>query len=113
MYYYQPFQNISIDESLAGSKSRNPVHQYLPNKYHTRFGTKIRMFVCSKTSYVLKLYVYEGARFDKSSGFGQVCYCSVNGDDRYIQLWIPSIYQQPLWIPSIYKQLKCSRFPFT
>ena len=71
MYYYQPFQNISIDESLVGSKSRNPICQYLPNKHHARFGTKIWMLACSKTSYVLKLYVYEGARYDKSSGFGQ------------------------------------------
>ena len=30
------------------------------------------MVACSKMSYVLKLYVYEGApRYDKSSGFGQ------------------------------------------
>ena len=29
------------------------------------------MLACSKTSYVLKLYVYEGARYDKSSGSGQ------------------------------------------
>ena len=29
------------------------------------------MLACSKMSYVLKLYVYEGARYDKSSGFGQ------------------------------------------
>ena len=36
MYYYQSFQNISIDESLVGFKSREPIHQYLPNKYHAR-----------------------------------------------------------------------------
>ena len=29
------------------------------------------MLACSKTSYALKLYVYEGARYDKSNGFGQ------------------------------------------
>ena len=29
------------------------------------------MLACSKTSYVLKLGVYEGAQYDKSSGFGQ------------------------------------------
>ena len=52
MYYYQPFQNISIDESLVGSKSRNPIHQYLPNNHDAGFGTKIWMLACSKTSYV-------------------------------------------------------------
>ena len=73
MYYYQPFQHIFIDESLVGSKSRNPIRQYLPNKHHVLFGTKIWMLACSKMSYVLKLYVYEGAQYDKSSGFGQGC----------------------------------------
>ena len=71
MYYYQTFQNISIDESLVGYKSSNLIRQYLPNKHQTRSGTKIWMFACSKTSYVLKLYVYEGAQYNKSRGFGQ------------------------------------------
>ena len=31
------------------------------------------MLASSKTSYVLKLYVYEGAQYDKCSGFGQRC----------------------------------------
>ena len=50
MYYYQPFQNIFSDESIVGSKSRNLMRQYLPNKDHARFGTKIWMLACSKTS---------------------------------------------------------------
>ena len=29
------------------------------------------MLACSKMSYVLNLYVYAGAQYDKSSGFGQ------------------------------------------
>ena len=55
------------------------------------------MLACSKTSYVLKLCVYEVAQYDKSSGFGQ-------GYDVIVRLmkmadiynWIPSIYRQPL-----------------
>ena len=45
MYYYQPFQNVSIvlDELLVDPKSRNPICQYLPNKHHNRFETKICM----------------------------------------------------------------------
>ena len=50
MYYYQPFQNIFIDESVVGSKSRNPMRQYFPNKHRARFGTKIWMLACRKTS---------------------------------------------------------------
>ena len=60
MYYYQSFQNISIDESLVGFKSREPIRQYLPNKYHARFGKKISMLTCSKTSHVLKLLRLRG-----------------------------------------------------
>ena len=73
MYDYQTFQNISIDKLLVVSKSSNSICQYLQNKHHARFGTKIWMLACSKTSYVLKHYVYEGAQYDKSSGFGQRC----------------------------------------
>ena len=71
MYYNQPFQNISIDESLVGCKSRITIPQYLPDKHQARFGTKIWMLACSKTSYVLKFCVCEGAQYDKSSRFGQ------------------------------------------
>ena len=71
MYYNQPFQNISIDESLVGCKSRITIRQYLPDKHQARFGTKMWMLVCSKTSYVLKFCVCEGAQYDKSSGSGQ------------------------------------------
>ena len=78
MYYYQPFQDIYIDESSVGSKSRNPICQYLPNKHHARFGTKIWMLACSKTSYALKLCIYRGAWYDKSGGSGQGYYVTVS-----------------------------------
>ena len=70
MYYYTPNQNISIDESLVGSKGRNPIRQYMPNKHHCCFGTKLWILACSVTSYILKMYVYQGAHYDKSSGRG-------------------------------------------
>ena len=31
------------------------------------------MLACNKMSYVLRLFVYEGAQYAKSSGFGQGC----------------------------------------
>ena len=41
MYYHQLLHSISIDTSLVGSKSRNPIGQYLPNKHDPQFRTKI------------------------------------------------------------------------
>ena len=51
MYYYKPFQNVSIDESFA-HLVWNQIHQYLPNKHHLWFGTKVWMLACSKISYL-------------------------------------------------------------
>ena len=51
MYYYKPFQNVSIDESFA-HLVWNQIHQYFPNKHHIWFGTKVWMLACSKISYL-------------------------------------------------------------
>lgn len=70
MYYYQLLQDISIDASSVGSKSRNTIGQYLPNRHDAHFRTKNWMLAYSETC-VLKLCVYEGARYDTSRRFGQ------------------------------------------
>ena len=51
MYYYQPFENISIDESLVGSKSRNPIRQYLTSKHHTQMDLGKDMLLLGKWSW--------------------------------------------------------------
>ena len=40
MYYYQPLQKNNINESLVGSKYKNPIRQYLPNKHTLDSGKK-------------------------------------------------------------------------
>lgn len=74
MHYFSPYQAIAIDESLIAGKVRNPIRQYLPNKHHARFGTKVWLLADSKTAYVLKCYVYEGAKYDQSSGIAGTGY---------------------------------------
>ena len=68
MHYLRPSQDIAIDESLVAGKTRNPIRQYLPNKHHARWGTKVWLLADSSTAYMLKCYVYEGAKYDPSSG---------------------------------------------
>ena len=70
MHYMDPGQNVAIDESLVAGKTRNPIRQYLPNKHHARWGTKVWLLADSATSYMLKCYIYEGARYDPTSKIG-------------------------------------------
>ena len=74
MHYYYPNQAVSIDESVVAGKTRNPIRQYLPNKHHARFGTKIWLLADSESAYVLKAYIYEGAKYDPTSGIAGTGY---------------------------------------
>ena len=58
MHYFSPCPVVAIDKSLVGGKVRNPMKQYLSNKHHTRFGTKVWLIADSNTAFVLKCYVY-------------------------------------------------------
>ena len=64
MHYFTPDQAIAIDESLIAGKVRNPIRQYVSNKHHARFGTKVWLLADSEHAhaYVLKCYVYEGGK---------------------------------------------------
>lgn len=45
--YYEPFQNIAIDESMIGYRGKTPhLRQYMPNKHHAKFGVKLWCFFC-------------------------------------------------------------------
>ena len=75
MHYFTPSgQAIAIDESLIAGKVRNPIRQYLPNKHHARFGTKVWLLADSEHAYLLKCYIYEGVNYDKSSGIAGAGY---------------------------------------
>ena len=56
---YVPGKEISVDESMIGTKSRLSFLQYMPNK-PTKWGVKV--WVCSeaKTGYIHKFKIYTG-----------------------------------------------------
>ena len=58
--YYQPTQQISIDEMMIGTRCKVSFLQYLPKK-PTRFGIKVWVNSEAKSGYVLSLQIYTGA----------------------------------------------------
>ena len=69
MHYFSPGQAVAIDKNVVDGKVRNPMRQYLSNKHHTRFGTKVWLIADSNIAFVLQCYVYGSARYDPSSKF--------------------------------------------
>lgn len=63
LQYYNPRRELSVDESLVGTKGKTSMMQYIPSK-RARFGVKFWMLVESVTGYVLQMNVYQGKRFD-------------------------------------------------
>lgn len=61
-HFYIPYQQLSIDESLVGTKSHTSLMQYLPKKQHHRWGIKLWVFCDSITNYCLGCYVYKVAK---------------------------------------------------
>ena len=61
--YYQPAQQLSIDEMMIGTRCRVAFLQFLPKK-PTRFGIKVWVNSEAKSGYVLALQVYTGAADD-------------------------------------------------
>ena len=54
-----PGQAVAINKSLVAGKVLNPIWQYLSNKHHTRFGSKVWLIADSNTAFVLQCYAYE------------------------------------------------------
>lgn len=63
--YYTPSQNLSIDESLIGTKARTSMRQYIPTK-HSKFGIKFWMLTEAATGYLYHCTVYRGKRYDQT-----------------------------------------------
>ena len=61
-HYYVPRKQLSIDESLIGTKNKTQLMQYLPNKHHHKWGIKLWMLCEAATAYVHSFYVYRGKR---------------------------------------------------
>lgn len=60
--YYVPRKELSVDESLIGTKNKTQLMQYLPNKHHHKWGIKLWMLCEAATAYVYAFYVYRGKR---------------------------------------------------
>jgi hypothetical protein len=56
-------RELSVDESLVGTKGKTSMLQYIPSK-RSGFGVKFWMLVESVTGYALQMSVYQGKRFD-------------------------------------------------
>lgn len=63
-HFYTGHQQLSIDESLIGTKNRTSLLQYLPNKHHHRWGIKLWVLCDAISKYCLSFYCYKGAKTD-------------------------------------------------
>lgn len=61
-HYYTCNQEISVDESMIGTKCHTSLMQYLPNKHHHRWGVKFWVLCDAVTKYCAKLFCYKGAK---------------------------------------------------
>ena len=60
--FYTPKQDLSVDESLIGTKNKTELLQYMPKKHHHKWGIKLWMLCESASGYVLSFNVYRGRR---------------------------------------------------
>lgn len=60
--FYQAHEQISVDESMIGTKCHTSLIQYLPNKHHHRWGVKFWVLCDSVSKYCLKLFCYKGKK---------------------------------------------------
>ena len=61
--YLTPKHELSIDESLIGTKARSVMTQYIPSK-SSKFGIEIWMLVEAATGYIIHFLPYKGRRHD-------------------------------------------------
>jgi hypothetical protein len=60
-HHYTPEKQLSIDESMVGTKTHSQLLQYMPKKHH-RFGIKLWMLCDAVTHYCMNFFVYRGAK---------------------------------------------------
>lgn len=61
-HFYTAHQQLSVDESLIGTKSQTALTQYLPNKHHHRWGIKLWVLCDSVSNYCLSMFCYKGKK---------------------------------------------------
>ena len=70
---YKPGRELSIDESMIGTKCRVPFLQYLPKK-PTKWGIKVWVCADANTAYVQTFCVYTGKDNDSEFAGKQLAY---------------------------------------
>ncbi|XP_071152156.1 piggyBac transposable element-derived protein 4-like [Mytilus edulis] len=63
LYYYRPRRELSVDETLVGTKGKTAMLQYIPSK-RSRFGIKFWVLAEAVTGYVLQMHIYLGKTFE-------------------------------------------------
>lgn len=62
--HFTPYEKLSIDESLVGTKKRISLTQYIPKKKHHKWGIKLWVLCDADTKYCYQFYCYKGARYE-------------------------------------------------
>lgn len=60
--YYQPQQDICVDETIVGTRGRTAMLQYIPLK-HSKFVVKVWVLAESTTGYIVRISCYLGKKF--------------------------------------------------
>lgn len=61
-FFYTAHQQVSVDETLIGTKSQTAITQYLPNKHHHRWGIKLWVLCDSISNYCMSMICYKGKK---------------------------------------------------
>lgn len=61
--HYQPKREVTVDETLMGTKGKSSMLQYIPSK-RSRFGIKFWVLAEAVSGYILQLKIYLGKTFE-------------------------------------------------
>lgn len=67
-FHYILHRELSVDESLVGTKSHTAITQYLPKKHHHSWGIKLLMKCDSVTNYCLGFFPKKGIKGNSTTG---------------------------------------------
>ena len=67
--YYQPHENVAVDESMVPYQGHHEAVQFMPNKRHARFGPKLWVLADEK-QYIFAFDIYRGKRCTRVSEHG-------------------------------------------
>jgi hypothetical protein len=104
--FYNPGQDISIDERMVASKGRFGMKQYIKDK-PVKWGFKLWVLACSKTGYTYKFDVYIGKSLTKSDnglGYDVVMHLMDGLFNQGYRLYVDNFYSSPKLFQDLYKK---------